>query len=88
MQPWVKHAFARVTPAISSFSAFFIGSEQERPCLLVRTQIPHFRRFRQNSLFLAGDKGTVYQKHRFLDPETSRDAKSQTITGIALPNCL
>ena len=33
--------------------------------LLVRLQIRHFRLFRQNPLILAGDKGTVYQKHRF-----------------------
>ena len=28
-------------------------------------QIRHFRHFRQNPLFLAGDKTTVSQNHRF-----------------------
>ena len=35
-----------------------------------RMQIRHFRRFRQNGPFLAGDKNTVYQKHRLCDPDT------------------
>ena len=30
--------------------------------------IRHFRRFRQNGPFLAGDKSTVYQKHGFWEP--------------------
>ena len=34
-----------------------------------RMQIRHFRRFRQNGPFLAGDKNTVYQKHGLCDPE-------------------
>ena len=32
-----------------------------------RMQIRHFRRFRQNGPFLAGDKNTVYQKHGLCD---------------------
>ena len=32
-------------------------------------QIRHFRRFRQNGPFLAGDKNTVYQKHGLCDPD-------------------
>ena len=32
-------------------------------------RIRHFRRFRQNGPFLAGDKNTVYQKHGLCDPE-------------------
>ena len=34
-----------------------------------RMQIRHFRRFRQNGPFLAGDKNTVYQKHGLCHPE-------------------
>ena len=34
-----------------------------------RMQIRHFRRFRQNGPFLAGDKGTVYQKHGLCQPD-------------------
>ena len=45
------------------------GLSSKALVLLVRTQIRHFRRFRQNPLFFWRDKGTVYQKHRFLDPE-------------------
>ena len=32
-------------------------------------RIRHFRRFRQNGPFLAGDKNTVYQKHGLCDPD-------------------
>ena len=64
--PLVNHAFARVTPAMC---VVFTESEQESLVLRARTQIRHVRRFRQNPLFLASDKDTVYQKHGFLDPE-------------------
>ena len=37
-----------------------------------RMQIRHFRRFRQNGPFLAGDKNTVYQKHGLCDPDLRR----------------
>ena len=32
-------------------------------------QIRHFRRFRRNGPFLAGDKNTVFQKHGLCHPE-------------------
>ena len=64
--PLVNHAFPRATPAIF---VIFTGSEQQSPLLLlVRTQIRPLRRFGQNPLFLARDKGTVYQKHRSVGP--------------------
>ena len=34
-------------------------------------QIRHFRRFRQNGPFSAGDKNTVYQKHGLCAPDSA-----------------
>ena len=65
----VNHAFARGTLAIF---VIFIGSRglsSKTLVLLVRTQIRHFRRFRQKNPSFWRDKSTVYQKHRFLDPD-------------------
>ena len=52
----VDHAFARVTQAIFVIFVVFTGSEQQSPCLLGRTQVCHFRRFRQNPFFWQGTK--------------------------------
>ena len=49
----------------SSFLSFSWGLSSKALVLLVLTQILHFRRFRQHPLFLAGDKGTVYQTSTF-----------------------
>ena len=55
-------------------------------------QIRHFRRFRQNGPFLAGDKNTVYQKHGLRHPgrrgvakgsSTSWDAKLKGDTKLS-----
>ena len=35
-------------------------------------QTHHFRRFRQNALFSAGDKATVSQNHRFKNPDKQK----------------
>ena len=46
------------------------GSEERSHCFQwVGMQIRHFRRFRQNGPFLAGDKNTVYQKHGLCHPD-------------------
>ena len=64
-------------PPFSSFSSFFHGPglSSKALVLLVRTQICHFRRFRQNLLFLAGDKSTVYQTYRLWDPEVLKEPR-------------
>ena len=57
-------------PSFSSFLSF-PGVWGAKPLFSVgRMQIRHFRRFRQNTPFLAGDKNTVYQKHGLCDPDT------------------
>ena len=67
--PLVNHAFARM-----NFLRFRGGLSSKAPGLLVRTQTRHFCRFRQNPLFLAGGKGTLYQKHRFFfDPDQEKE---------------
>ena len=65
--PLVNHAFARVTPAIVVVSRRLCS---KAIVLLVRTQIRHFRSFRQNPPLLGGTKarfakGTVF----FGDPD-------------------
>ena len=56
-------------PPFSSFSSFS-GVWGAKPLFSAgRMQIRHFRRFRQNGPFLAGDKSTVHQKHGLRDPE-------------------
>ena len=58
-------------PPFSSFSSFS-GVWGAKPLLSVgRTQIRHFRSFRQNVPFLAGVKNTVYQKHGLCHPDQS-----------------
>ena len=39
---------------------------------MVRMQIRHFRHFRQKPPLFWRDKSTVYQKHRFRDPDTCK----------------
>ena len=46
-------------------------------------QIRHFRRFRQNGPFLAGDKNKVYQKHGLCDPEKVIEILRDMATQIA-----
>ena len=67
--PLVNHAFARMTPAIFVIFVVLTGSEQESPCFTGQNANSSFSAFLSKPLFLAGDKGTVYQRHRFLDPE-------------------
>ena len=70
-RPFLNHAFPEWHPPFSSFSSFS-GVWGAKPLFSVgRMRIRHFRRFRQNGPFLAGDKNTVYQKHGLCDPETS-----------------
>ena len=52
----VNHALARGTPAIFVIFVVSRGSSSKALALLVRMQIRHFRHFRQNLLFLAGQK--------------------------------
>ena len=61
----VNHAFARVTLAIFVIFVVLTGCEQETLVLLLRAQIRHFCRFRQNTSFWQGTKaqftkGTVF----------------------------
>ena len=68
--PLVNHAFARVTPATFVIFVVFTGLSSKTLVLQVRTRIRHFRRFRQNTLFMQGaearfTKGTIY----FRDPD-------------------
>ena len=65
----VNHALARGTPAIFVIFVVSRGSSSKAIVLLVRMQIRHFRHVRQKPPFFWRDKSTVYQKHRFLDPE-------------------
>ena len=72
---------------LPSFSSFSQGLSSKVFVLLVRKQIRHFRRVRQNPLFLARDKGTVYQRHRFGIPgerererDTERERERETET--------
>ena len=62
----VNHALARGIFVIFVVSR---GSSSKALVLLVRMQIHHFRHFRQKPPFFWRDKSTVYQKHRFRDPE-------------------
>ena len=60
-------------PPFSPFSSFSVVWGAKPLFSVGRMQIRHFRRFRQNGPFLAGDKNTVYQKHglpktRFVRP--------------------
>ena len=65
---FLNHAFPEWHPPCSSFSPVS-GVWGAKTLLSVgRTQIRHFRRFRQNDPFLAGDKNTVYQKHGLCHP--------------------
>ena len=66
----VNHAFARGTPAIFVIFVVSRGLSSKTLVLLVRMQIRHFRRFRQNPPFFLAGKSTVYQKHRFSDPDS------------------
>ena len=68
---FLNHAFAWVTPAIFVIFVVFGSTVWGAKPLssLGRMQIRHFRRFRQNGPFLAGDKNTVYQKHGLCHPE-------------------
>ena len=52
----VNHALARGTPDIFVIFVVSWGSSSKALVLLVRMQIRHFRHFRQNPLFLAGQK--------------------------------
>ena len=61
--------FPERRPPFSPFSSF-LGVWGAKPLFSVgRMQIRHFRRFRQNGPFLAGNKTTVYQKHGLRHPE-------------------
>ena len=60
--PLVNLAFARARPALFVIVFVFTGSEQQSPCFSL------FSPFSSKPSLLAGDKGTVYQKHRFWDP--------------------
>ena len=68
----VNHAFARGTPVIFVIFVVSRGLSSKTLVSLVRMQIRHFRRFRQKPPLFGRDKGTVYQKHRFRDPEKVR----------------
>ena len=65
-------AFAGVTPAIFVIFVDFRGSRSKIPCFLwAECNIRIFADFRQNHLFSAGDKTTVFQNDRFDNPEMS-----------------
>ena len=68
----VNHALACGTPAIFVIFVVSRGSSSKALVLLVRMQIRHFRRFRQKPPFFWRDKSTVYQKHRFRDPDKGK----------------
>ena len=62
--PLVNHAFVLVIFVV------FLGSEQQSPCFTGWNANSSFSPFSSKPLFLARDKGTVYQKHLFLmDPK-------------------
>ena len=58
---------AWVTPAIFVIRRSW-GSEERSPFSVGRMQIRHFRRFRQNRPFVAGDKITLCQKDSLCHP--------------------
>ena len=57
--PLVNHAFVRVTPAIFVIFVVSRGSSSKALALLVRTQIRHFRHFRQKPPLSGGSKHTA-----------------------------
>ena len=58
-------------PPMSSFSSISGVWGAEPPVFVGWRQHPYFRRFRQNHLFSALDKSTVFQNDRFDNPEMS-----------------
>ena len=65
----VNHGVASVTLAISGIFVALRVLGTKDLVLQGRMQTRHFRRFRQNPLFSAGGKTTVFQNHRFDYPE-------------------
>ena len=62
--------FAGVTPFIFVIVRRFPGFKEQNPLFLwVDCNIRIFANFRQNHLFSAGDKTTVFQNDRFVNPE-------------------
>ena len=61
-----------LTPAVFVIFVGFRGSRSKIPCffLWAECNIGFFANFRQNHLFSAGDKTTVFQNDRFDNPET------------------
>ena len=64
----VNHAFARVTHAIFAIFVVVAGSEQQSPCLLVRTPIRHFSPFLRQTPLLRFTKSTVFGTPKFWYP--------------------
>ena len=83
----VNHALARGTPAIFVIFVVSRGSSSKALVLLVRMQIRHFRHFRQKPPFFWRDKSTVYQKHRFRDPDQKRFWTPPTCDTFPPPLC-
>ena len=67
--PLVKHAFARVTPAIFVIFVDSRGLSSKAPVLMVRTQIHHFRRFHRKPPLFGGGQRHGLPKAPFWDPE-------------------
>ena len=69
MVPLVNHEFARGTPAIFVIFVVSLGLSSKALGLLVRTQIRHFRRFRQKPPRFGGTNAQFTKSTVFLDPE-------------------
>ena len=82
----VNHALARGTPAIFVIFVVSRGSSSKALVLLVRMQIRHFRHFRQTTPFFWRGTSTVYQKHRFRDPDIVKrhTVRTEIITELIL----